>query len=82
MSSRLLILAIWLKKLTATQKIQDIAKKTHNHDKYITNNDFNKFSGGIFDERLKQAKLTTYNNINSIERPAIRNLRTFTYVGY
>ena len=48
----------------------------------MTNNDFNKFSGGIFDERLKQAKLTTYNNINSIERPAIRNLRTFTYVGY
>ena len=41
---RQLILVIWLKKLTETQKLI-------NHDKYITTNSFNKFSGTIFDER-------------------------------
>ena len=31
--------------------------------KYVTTNDFNKFSGTILDERLKQAKLATKTDI-------------------
>ena len=37
--------------------------KIPNHDQYITTNDCSKFSGAIFDERLKQAKLTTKTDI-------------------
>ena len=35
-------------------KVED---KICNHDKYMTINDFNKFLGTIFDEKLKQVKL-------------------------
>ena len=78
----------WLKKVNATQtidtsdlvkkadydtKIEDIEKKIPKLNKYITINDFNKFSGEIFDERLKQAKLATNNDVNTVEQCAIRN---------
>ena len=56
----------WLKKLVQTidtsdlvkeadydHKIEDIEKKIHNHDKYITINKFKKFPSPIFYERLK-----------------------------
>ena len=39
-----------------TQKLIKIEKKVPNHDKYVTTNDFKKFSSKIFDERLKQAR--------------------------
>ena len=37
--------------------------KIPNHDKYSTTKHFNKVSGTVFDERLKQAKLATKNDI-------------------
>ena len=49
--------------------------KIPNHDKYITNNNFNKFSGAIIDERLKEAKLAPNNYLNTVEQRAIRNNR-------
>ena len=39
----------------------------------ITTNDF-KFSDPIFDERLKQAKLATNNDLNTAEKQAITNI--------
>ena len=38
-------------------KIKNIEKGIPNNDKYITTNDFNKFSRAIIKERLKQARL-------------------------
>ena len=49
-----------------------IRKKILNHNKYITNNDFNKFSGAIFDERSKQAKVAA-TDLKNVEQYAIRN---------
>ena len=49
-----------------------IRKKILNHNKYITNNDFNKFSGAIFHERSKQAKLAAI-DLKNVEQYAIRN---------
>ena len=37
--------------------------KTTFNDKCITTNDFNKFSGVVSDERLKQAKLGKYSDL-------------------
>ena len=37
-----------------TQKLKEIEDRFLNRDKYFTTNYFNKFSGGIFDERLKK----------------------------
>ena len=55
----LLMLVKYLKKQTTTQKLKKLKKTQPDHDKYIANHDFNKTSGEIFDERLKQAKLVT-----------------------
>ena len=49
-----------------------IRKKILNHNKYITNNDFNTFSGAIFDERSKQAKVAAI-DLKNVEQYAIRN---------
>ena len=38
-------------------KIKNIEKGIPNNDKYITTNDFNKFSRAIIKERLKEARL-------------------------
>lgn len=40
-------------------KIGDVENKNIDHAKYITATQFNKFSGEIFDEKLKQTKLAT-----------------------
>lgn len=48
-------------------------RKVSNYDKYITANDFNKLLGAIFDQRLKEAKLATNNDFNTVEQHAIRN---------
>ena len=53
-----------LKKTDYDTKIEDIEKKTLNHDKFIINNNSNKFSDKRFDKKLKRAKLTTNNDIN------------------
>ena len=47
-----IITRILVKKLFTTEKLKRSRKKFTNHDKYITVNDFNKFSGKIFDEKL------------------------------
>ena len=54
-------------------KTEDIEMEIANHNKYITVNVFNKFSSTVFDERLKQAKLTTNDDLNTIEQRAIKN---------
>ena len=54
-------------------KIVENKKKICNHDKSITTIDFNKFSSAIFDGRLKQAKLSTGINLNTVEQRAIKN---------
>ena len=50
-----------VKKTDYDTKISEIDKKLtdHNHDKYITTPGFNKFTAGIFAERLAQENLTT-----------------------
>ena len=62
-----------VKKADCNTKIEDIKKKVPNHDKYITKISFDKHTGAIFDERLKQAKLATIKYLNSVEQRAIRN---------
>lgn len=37
-----------------------------NYDKCITSNDFNKFSGRIFDVRLKQTKSATITDVANL----------------
>ena len=51
-------------KLTKTRKLGK--KNLTNHNGYITANKFIKFHGEIFDEKLKQAKLTTKNDIDDL----------------
>ena len=50
-----------VKKTNYNTKINEIEKKTidHNHDKYITTPEFNKFTAEIFDLRLKWAHLAS-----------------------
>ena len=62
-----------VKKADYYTKIEEIEKKIPGHEKYITTNDFNKFLGTIFDERLKQAKLATGNDLNTVVKRAIKN---------
>ena len=50
-----------VKKADYNTKITGIKNKlnNHNHDKYITTLEFNKFSAEVFDAKLKQANLIT-----------------------
>ena len=62
-----------VKKADYYTKIEEIENKIPGHEKYVTTNDFNKFLGTIFDERLKQAKLATGNDLNTVVKRAIKN---------
>ena len=55
------MLVVWLKKLTVTQKINEIEKKItdHSHDKYITTPEFNKITVENFAVKLAQANFVT-----------------------
>ena len=55
-----------VKKTDYDTKITEIEKKltNHNHDKYITTPEFNKFSAEVFDARLAQANLVTKTDID------------------
>ena len=46
-------------------KVNDVEKKTtdHNHEKYITTEEFNKLTADNFTERLPQANLASKNDI-------------------
>ena len=49
---------IYSKKLTVTQKLMNWKGITdHNHDKYITTPEFNKFTAELFALKLKKALL-------------------------
>ena len=56
-----------VKKTDYDTKLEETKRKIPNHDKYITTNDFNKFSGTIFGERLK-TELTTNKALNTVEQ--------------
>ena len=60
-----------IKRADYSEKIVKIERKMLGHNKYITTNDFNKFLGVIFAERLKQAKSAT--KIGTFEQFAIKN---------
>ena len=52
-------------------KISEIENKTttdHDHDKYITSQEFNKLTSGNFTARLKQAKLSRKNDFNFVKK--------------
>ena len=66
---------IYFKNLITTQKSLENQKKIPIHDKYITFNNFDKFPVAIFDERLKQAKVATTNDHDSVEQCAIEKER-------
>ena len=53
--------------------MEKLKKKTLDDSKYIITTEFNKFLGEIFDERLKQAKLATITDLNSVDRHAIKS---------
>ena len=53
----------FVKNAVYDKKIEDILKKIHSHDKYITTNECNKLTKENFPERLKQAKLATKDDI-------------------
>ena len=59
------------KKSDNDEKIAE-SEKIRNYDKYITSIDFNIFSSALFDERLKQAKLSTSININTVDQSTIK----------
>ena len=68
---RLLILVIQLKKTVCNTKISEIEKKIldHDHDKYITTQEFNILTAEHFATRLKQVNLATKADIdNFIEK--------------
>ena len=48
-------------------KISEIEKKLtdHNHDKYITNPEFNTFTAEVFDTRLARANLVMKTDFNT-----------------
>ena len=55
--------------------IKDIEDEIPKHDNYITTYDFNKFSGTIFDERLKRAKLATYDDLDTVSNNVLSEIR-------
>ena len=59
------MLIIQSKKTDYHTKISEIGKKItdHNHDKYITAPEFNKFRAEVFAARLKQVNLASKNDI-------------------
>ena len=59
--------ALWDNLTTQDKNIPSQNKITFN-DKCITTNDFNKFSGVVSDERLKQAKLGKYSDLFDVEK--------------
>lgn len=54
-------------------KLREVEKSISDDSKYISTNEFNKFSAEIYDEILKQAKSTTTNEIKTIEQTAIKS---------
>ena len=53
------MLVILLKKQDITLKLQKLKLNNHNHDKYITNPEFNTLAADVFNVKLAQAILIT-----------------------
>ena len=51
--------------------MEKLNKKIADHGKYITNAEFNKFSGEIFDAKLKRLKLATNPDLINVEQCVI-----------
>ena len=60
-----------VKRAGYSEKIVNIERKILGHNKYVTTNDFNKFLGVIYAERLKQTKSAT--KLGTFEQFAIKN---------
>ena len=56
--------------LLLIQKLGKVKKNIPDDAKYIITNEFNKFVGAIFDEKLKQAKLGTNKDLTDVEQRA------------
>ena len=54
-------------------KFREVQNKFLDHAKYITNAEFNKFSGTIFDAKLRQVNLATNHDLDAILKRAIEN---------
>ena len=56
-----------VKKTDYNTKITEIEKKltAHNHDKYITNPEFNNLTADVFNAKLAQASLVTKTNFDA-----------------
>ena len=61
------MLVALLKKTDYDANVTEIENKlsNHNHDKYITTPEFNKFSAEVFDARLARANLVTKANFDN-----------------
>lgn len=55
-------------------------EKNPDDSKYFTTNEFNKFSGKIFDKGLKRAKLETTTHLSTIEQCAVKNEEKITVI--
>ena len=64
-----------VKKADYNTKILEIEKKIPNHDKYVIANDFNKFSGVMFDEKLLTINLNTVEQCLSKLRKKYKNYK-------
>ena len=71
---KFLMLQDYLLILPPIQKLEKL-KKIPGHAKYITSNEFKKFSDAIIYERLKKAELTTTTYHNTVKQLATKNKR-------
>ena len=74
--NKILSVSNLVKKTEYNTKINEIEKKTtdHNHDKYFTTSEFNRFTAEMFDLWLKRAKLASKNDIaNSVNKTDFGN---------
>ena len=62
-----------IQKAECNRKIAQIRNKISGHDKCINSNNFNKFTGAIFDKRSKQVKSAINNDLNTAEQSSIKN---------
>ena len=60
-------------------KTNDIVDKISDPSVYFTANDFNKFSGTIFDSRLKRENLAAIKDLGTVEQRAIKKKETKKY---
>ena len=77
------MLVIYLKETDYDTKVGEIEKKIPHHNKYIIINQFNKFSGAIFDERLKtqnQQQLMILILLNKLLPQMSKNQKNFKHM--